>query len=58
MTEVSEEEFDTDFDDEHGDVYIGEHFYPASRVLKAVDPDAYNEEKRKYEHEEQDDQEE
>ena len=56
MTEVSEHEFDMDFDDTHGDVNIGEHSYPAARTLKAVDPDAYYQEKRLYEQDEQDEQ--
>ena len=58
MTEVSEHEFDMDFDDTHGDVNIGEHSYPAARTLKAVDPDAYYQEKRLYEQDEQDEQDE
>ena len=52
MTEVSEQEFDTWFDDQHGDIYIGEHSYPASRALKAVDSETYNQEKKKYEQDE------
>ena len=52
MTEVSEADFDVHLDDEHDDVYIGEHSYPASRVLKIVDPDAYQHEKKKYEQDE------
>ena len=54
MAEVSEQEFDTWFDDQYAEVYIGEHSYLASRVLKEVDSAAYNQEKRRYEQDEQD----
>ena len=48
MVEVTEEEFKA-FLDDHYTISIGQWSCPASRVLKEVDPTAYNEAFSEYE---------
>jgi len=38
------EDFNYYFDNNHGDVVIGQYTFSASEVLEKMDPDSYNEE--------------